>query len=129
MILQLMLKCWKELLIILLLIIMTIFWQINQSTKKELEKIKLEQTSIEQLNNINSKLNEIQDRQKNLYPQIDANISSINKNIKDSKDKLANIEKNFPKKEIIYENFKTKNINEISIYFSNNGYPNIILNR
>lgn len=119
-------KFWKELIIIFLLILSTIFWQLNQNKAKELEKIELEKITADTIQAINSKLVEIEQRQKNLYPQIDSKITTINKNIKDSIDKIDSLQKKQLTKEQVENEYSKKTIDEISMYLNDNGYPNSV---
>ena len=122
-------KFWKELIIIFLLILSTIFWQLNQNKAKELEKIELEKITADTIQAINSKLVEIEQRQKNLYPQIDSKIMTINKNIKDSIDKIDSLQKKQLTKEQVENEYSKKTIDEISQYLNDNGYPNSVITR
>lgn len=124
--LTILIKYWKELIILLLLIFLTIFWQLNQNKAKELEKIELEKVTADIIQSINSKLSDIEKRQKELYPQIDSKITTINKNIKDSNDKIANLQKNQLTKEQVANEYANKTIEEISRNLNDNGYPNSV---
>lgn len=124
--LTILIKYWKELIILLLLIFLTIFWQLNQNKAKELEKIELEKVTADTIQSINSKLSDIEKRQKELYPQIDSKITTINKNIKDSNDKIANLQKNQLTKEQVANEYANKTIEEISRNLNDNGYTNSV---
>lgn len=127
--LTILIKYWKELVIVLLLIIITIFWQLNQNKAKELEKIELEKITADTIQSINSKLSEIEKRQKELYPQIDSKITTINNNIKVSQDKIDKLQKNQLTKEQVANEYANKSIEEISKHLNDLGYTNSIVNR
>jgi hypothetical protein len=115
---------WKEAIIFILIVGFIVMWQLNQNKNQELAKTKNQIELSKQLSDMKIKMDEIENRDKVVYPKLEDKISVINKNINESKNKLSIIEKNQIKKEKVYETFKAKNVQEISDYFNTNGYVN-----
>ncbi len=118
---------WFVLVFIALMITSTFFWQQYQSTKKELELYKTQISMKDTLEKLNSKLKDIEDREKNLYPKIDAEVAKLNKNIKELEKIRDYYEKNKPKKEDIENEINKLDLKEVSKRFSDLGYSNTII--
>ena len=116
-------KIWRELLIILLfVIVLFVWWRLQVKTndlQTELNNRKTEQTTV----GINEGTKPVDDRESNVYPKIDGQITTINNNIKKLSDSVKKLEKQKVTKEQSYEIFKDKNASQISDYFNVNGYP------
>jgi len=117
---------WKEICIIALIIASIFFWQKWQSKATELEVYKGQHQTEETLKKVNEKLAEIVEREKNLYPKIEAEISKLNKNITDLEKIKKFYEDNKPKKETTSNEINKLKLEEISKYFFNLGYSNTI---
>lgn len=119
------LKLWKEILIIILLIISFITYGRLNATKQDLVNEK-EKRNFELIaGKINSGLEEIQRREAEMYPKINEEIKQLNKNVKTVHDRVVTLQKNKPTKEQSYENFKNKSNTEISEFFAANGFSNV----
>lgn len=118
------LKLWKEILIIILLIISFITYGRLNETKKDLA-IEKEKRNFELIaGKINSGLEAIQKREAEMYPKLNDEIKQLNKNVKSVHNKVSTLQKNKPTKEQSYENFKNKSNTEISEFFAANGFSN-----
>lgn len=117
---------WKEIIIFILVIgLLTCYWRWNE-TKKDLAEAVRISTVGRTLDEINSMLDGVNQREKEVYPKMDATIDSLNSSIKSLQETITKLNK--PKKEQIYANFKKQNIQDLSKWFSDNGYPNTISN-
>jgi hypothetical protein len=114
--------------IILLILLVFLFYKWNQAATEHAEYVKAQKTK-ETTDKINQGKKEVEAREKDLYPKIDANIVLINKNIKSINESILKLEANKPTKEESNAKFIDKNINEISNFFTTNGYSNTVISR
>ena len=116
----------KEIFIIIIIIISLFFWNQWRSTQQTIDNMKNDIKIQETLDKVNSKLKDIEDREKNLYPKINAEINKLNKNISDLEKIKKFFEQNKPKKKDTEDEINKLNVEEISKRFIDLGYSNTI---
>jgi CHASE3 domain sensor protein len=119
-----------ELIGVIILITFCIFFYYKwNTTTTAYEKLITTQKAAQTTAGLNKPVDQVTDREKNVYPKIDANIAQINKSIKTIDEAVKRLEKNQPTKEQIDDTFKSKSTVEISKFFTDNGYPNTIVGK
>lgn len=123
-------RATMELIFALILIIScTVFYYNWNESKQELATYKLEQKAKETADGINKPMDEVDKRESEIYPKINADIAQINKNIKAINETVKRLERNQITKEQAYDTFKNKNIYEISQYLRDSGINNSVIGR
>lgn len=121
-----MLARWKEVLIVLLIAVSIFtYWRNDQNKKKLAEEIARRNFILTE-GTINSGTADVDKREAELYPKIDAKINELNKNVKVLDESIKRLQKNKPTKEQSYELFKNQSTSQLSKYFSGRGYTNSI---
>lgn len=115
---------WYVLLIIALCIGMVFQYQLNQSTEAEVLKLNSALTVKEKVDSIDSKLTEMSDREKNLYPNLDAKIADLEaarKQFQSAESKLKQ-----PNRGEVTNEINKLNENEVSKLLTDLGYPSSV---
>jgi uncharacterized protein HemX len=113
--------------VIFFMIISTVFYYNWQESKKDLVTYKTEQKAKETAAGFNKPLGEVDQREKEVYPKINAEITQINNNIKAINETVKRLERNQITKEQSYDTFKNKSIYEVSQYLRDNGISNTVI--
>lgn len=117
---------WREIIIIFLIAgSIFLYWRFNEKNKA-LEAELARQDFIHTSGGINAGTAPVGEREKKVYPKIDADIATLNKNIKESKQKLEKLEKIQPTKEKSYAKFKNQDADSISKFLASRGYTNAV---
>lgn len=119
-------KYWREILIVLCLTGgLFSYYQWNETKKDLVEAVRISTTG-RTTNEINSGLDAMKNREKNVYPEMDKKIDSLNSNIKALNDEIKKLQQNKPTKEKAYATFKNSNIQDLSKWFTDSGFTNTI---
>lgn len=110
--------------VVVLLCLCIFFYYMWNESKKAHDAYVSTHSVADTVGKINKPVDEVKQREAELYPKIDANIASINKDIKSLNASMKRLEKNQPTKEQSNELFKNKDLTEISDFFAANGFPN-----
>lgn len=115
--------------IIFLLICCSIFYYQRTKANQKYDDLVSSQKTGATAGKINEPKKEVDEREKNLYPEINEKICNINTNIKSLNETVKRLELQKVTREKINENFKTKNAQDLSNFFNANGIPNSIISK
>ena len=119
----------EVILVAILIIACAFLYHKWDATQKEFDSYKAVEKAKIVAGEINAPVDEVNNRENNLYPKINANILQINNNIKAINDTVKRLEKNQLTKEQSYDTFKNKDINEINKFFNDNGYSTTVIRK
>ena len=115
---------WREILILIGLVsCIFLYWRWNETKKDLAESVRIS-TSMGITSSINAGADGVAQREKEVYPKIDGEIVNLNSSIKELNDAIKKLNK--PDKGKTNENFNKQSIQDLSKWFSDNGYPNTI---
>lgn len=120
-------KFWKEIVIVLLIIVFIVTHWIQHKKQLKLQEEINRRDAALVTGEINAGIKPVNDRETTVYPKIDADVAALNKIIKESRAKTIKLENSKPTKEQSYETFKNQSSSQISKFFRDNGYPNAVI--
>lgn len=125
---EIVIKYWKELIILFLFIVLIVFMILNKEKQDKIDNMQSQHQTQQTIDSINGNMPTVTDHETNVYPKIDAQLRELNKNIKYLSETVKRLEANRPTKEDSYAIFQNQSTSQISRFFNDRGFNNTIYN-